>query len=752
LLLLLLFAQLIACAEQREPGRGAEASGPSAVAGKSVIETGAGLAVKDEYVLIARRPWSQQELDESLRQRGGSLLWLSPAGDLALVRVAPDDLQAAAHACGAREVVRNRVMEGTGIGTTPSVTMQWNIPAIGMDEGDMGRADGVVIALLDSGVTHAPGTALENATLLTGYDFVDDDAEPLDDSGHGTHLASLLVGEGVLRALAPGASILPIKVLDGSLRGTELGLALGIDYAIERGVDVINLSLAFPAGYVPSRFLQSRIGRALRSGVVVVAAAGNDGREAVSYPAAFRSVIAVGANQLAALEVPGGQAKGDDPWRGGSLKTAPYSNSGPGLDLLAPGGSLFDDLSGDGIAEGILAQSYDPATGLFEYENRAGTSQAAAHATAAAALLIAERGLVPGQVRRVLGKAASRDPQDPIGEDGQGNLDLWRAERLGLGAYSEPMPIYAVVGLGLEDSANGRRAVAGIDVLDTTGRRVKNAEVFVSFTGGTAQTIRAITDKKGHIEVRSELFADDVQVVGAQVDAVVLKEHGHRVERAMGALRLDSCSLRRVMAYGASVTAASGKTSGTGIGTTPSAPMSVVSPSSDEVSATLMNFSWLLSSAPMAVAVDDSWWQQSFTDAAVMRIVNTGTDGRLMFGEQAFAEPTAVDTSECVDLVVRTFAGGMDPHSYVPLLVDRDSSGDAGADAKDAVIREAWFATASGEALQSWTESSGVSEETFYHLQEIAAEFADFSEQEVSTPLTELPQVMEVLGQSPLSP
>jgi uncharacterized repeat protein (TIGR01451 family) len=173
-----------------------------------------------------------------------------------------------------------------------------------------------IVAVIDSGIEfgHADLPALS-----AGYDFVDNDADPADDGGHGTAVTgtvgALLNGVGAA-GVCPGCTIMPIKVID-ALTGlaTDTDIVDGIVWATDHGADVLNLSLGDSA---PSQLLQDAVDYATSRGVVVVASAGNDGTTELMYPAATAGVIGVAATES-------------------NEALAWYSNHGSHLELAAPG-------------------------------------------------------------------------------------------------------------------------------------------------------------------------------------------------------------------------------------------------------------------------------------------------------------------------------------------------------------------------------------------------------------------------------
>jgi serine protease len=290
---------------------------------------------------------------------------------------------------------------------------------------------GAVVAVLDSGVAYenrgryrrAPD--LHSSRFVRGWDFVDGDAHPNDENGHGTHVTGTIAqgtnnGTGVT-GLAYGVKIMPVRVLDEQGVGDEVDIARGIRFAARKGADVINLSLEFPTNAVTASSQIPEIASALRyahaRGTVVVGASGNSGDARVAYPARASHVIAVGATTVHACR-------------------ADYSNTGSGLDLVAPGGGE-DYTAGPGEsppdnardaescdvgrssgARDIYQQTFTNDLRSFGlpggYE---GTSMAAPHVSAVAALVIATRRAganpSPAVIERRL-KATARD----LGPDG----------------------------------------------------------------------------------------------------------------------------------------------------------------------------------------------------------------------------------------------------------------------------------------------------------------------------------------------
>jgi len=321
--------------------------------------------------------------------------------------------------------------EGTPTAQLP--TSPGGIDAVGawrnLVAADRPGARGVTVAVLDTGIAYRDYASrflrspdFAPSQFVPGYDFVDGDRLPLDENGHGTHVAGTIAektNNGIgLVGLAFRAKLMPVRVLDRHGSGEADDIAHGIHFAVVHGADVINMSFNFGCGNkVPG--IDEELRQAYRAGVVVVASIGNLGSEAcVSPPATSPHAIAVGGTT-----------------EGGCLGS--YSLlPGDGVDVLAPGGG-FPVVGCPSVASRSIYQvtlrGGNPRR-FGEPGSYVGTSMAAAHVSGVAAMVLAS-GVLPaklspeGRVNRVTRRLrkTARDLGLPAQEQGGGLIDAGAA-------------------------------------------------------------------------------------------------------------------------------------------------------------------------------------------------------------------------------------------------------------------------------------------------------------------------------------
>ena len=255
---------------------------------------------------------------------------------------------------------------------------------------------GAKVAIVDTGIYYNHPDLATN--YAGGWDFVNNDDDPLDDNGHGTHVAGTIAavsnnGIGVI-GVAPNAELYSLKVLDSSGSGSISDIIAAIEWAMEHDIDIISMSLGSQSDDIAFHTISDA---AYSEGVLLVAAAGNDyarrGKaelNTVDYPARYSSVIAVGAT-----------TQNDE--------RASFSSTGPAVELAAPGEYILSTFNPTIPIEG--------ETGYW-YAIASGTSMATPHVSGAAALVLAgEPSLTNAQVRQRL-----IDTADDLGTTG---FDNW---------------------------------------------------------------------------------------------------------------------------------------------------------------------------------------------------------------------------------------------------------------------------------------------------------------------------------------
>jgi subtilisin family serine protease len=231
-------------------------------------------------------------------------------------------LNAVAVTTDATGVARLRAMSGVAAvypdrpmhaSVDPDVSLI-NAPQVWQTQDALGnkvQGNGETVAVVDTGIdyTHPDlgGGFGAGHKVVGGYDFVNNDPDPMDDNGHGTHVAGIIAGDGIRTGVAPKASLTAYKVLDSSGNGFESTVIAGLDAAVSADnphrADVVNMSLSGPSTVDDP--LEQASEDAIHAGVVVVAAAGNDGpgESTVGSPAEAPDVLAVGAS-ISGIDVP----------------------------------------------------------------------------------------------------------------------------------------------------------------------------------------------------------------------------------------------------------------------------------------------------------------------------------------------------------------------------------------------------------------------------------------------------------------
>ena len=321
----------------------------------------------------------------------------------------------------------------------PLYPLQWNYPLINLPQAwDVtAGSNSVIVAVIDTGVLlNHPDL---QGRLIAGFDFISDlamagdgngidsnpddpgDQSPGGSSFHGTHVTGTIAADtdntlGVA-GVTQFTKIMPLRAL-GIGGGTEYDILQAVRYAAglandsgtlpAQKADVINLSLG-GGGF--SQTAQGVFSAARAQGLIVVAAAGNDSSTAPSYPAAYNGVVSVSAVNI----------NGNLAW---------YSNTGPTIDVAAPGGDTRTDINGDGFPDGVLSTCGDDSSGSirFTYCFFQGTSMASPHVAGVAALMKAVYpALTPDEFDQLLINGLLTDSAGRNDQFGYGQIDAFRA-------------------------------------------------------------------------------------------------------------------------------------------------------------------------------------------------------------------------------------------------------------------------------------------------------------------------------------
>lgn len=264
----------------------------------------------------------------------------------------------------------------------PYWNVQWGLQRI---QGDWAwnttiGSHGIIVAVLDTGIDwHHPDLIGNYAAL--GYDWVDGDADPMDDSGHGTHCAGIIaaaLNNSVGISGIAQVRIMAEKVLNSQGEGYSDWIADGIIHAVEQGARIISMSFG---DYEDSEVTYDAVKYAYDAGVLMIAAAGNDNTALRFYPAAYDEVVAVTATDF-------------------NDSKASFSNYGEWVELAAPGVDVVSTFLNN------------------QYVNKSGTSMACPFVSGAAALVLsAYPNLTADFVRLLL-----RHTTDDLG---QPNFDIY---------------------------------------------------------------------------------------------------------------------------------------------------------------------------------------------------------------------------------------------------------------------------------------------------------------------------------------
>ncbi|MFS0861961.1 S8 family serine peptidase [Fredinandcohnia sp. 179-A 10B2 NHS] len=321
----------------------------------------------------------------------------------------------------------------------------------------------VKVAVLDTGIDHNHPNLANFVNTSLGRSFVG--GTTMDVQGHGTHVAGTIASYGSVSGVMQSATLVPVKVLGDDGSGSLYGITQGILYAADIDADVINMSLG-GGGYNQS--MDEAIQTAVAQGTIVVAASGNDGASSISYPAAYSSAIAVGSVTSSGTR-------------------SSFSNYGSGLEVMAPGSSIYSTYPNS------------------RYATLSGTSMATPHVAGVAGLIrAANPNISVAEARNILRNTAQE--AGSFSQYGYGIVDAHAAVVAasgGGGGTTPPPPTSSETVTSVTTNYSwyyrGETIYVTSNVKDANGQALSGATVNFKITrpNGTTITSSATTNTSG---------------------------------------------------------------------------------------------------------------------------------------------------------------------------------------------------------------------------------------------------------------
>ncbi|MNM45997.1 Subtilisin E precursor [compost metagenome] len=339
-------------------------------------KTGAAAQKEQRTIIRFARPAAYQECLKQLNRMKRSLpqMRLIRSSSLLHAFICPFSLTDLPQSCRKGLILEPdaqisvHAVPASGIVNTPEIP--WGVRHIqAPDVWSSSTGYQVRIAVIDTGADFSHPDLRHS--LARGVNLLNPNMLPHDDNGHGTHITGTIAGAGGMQGIlgvAPRAMIYPVKAFDHNGAAYVSDIILGIDWCVRNQVDIINMSFGMKS---KNKSLFNVVNKALQAGVVVVASAGNDNKSrSVDYPARYPQTISVGATDR-------------------SRRIARFSNSGPHVDIYAPGEKIYSSWIGG------------------KHKEMNGTSMATSHVSGSIALLLALRpGLAPAEIKQLLRRSA----------------------------------------------------------------------------------------------------------------------------------------------------------------------------------------------------------------------------------------------------------------------------------------------------------------------------------------------------------
>lgn len=282
--------------------------------------------IEGEYIVTFKEGITKEQMKQVVEQYGGKLIDGEYDANIIGLKLTDEQYEQMKEDPTIDIIEQNQQVEIASFGSLNQYSHELtNVPSA-WESGLTGK--GIEIAILDTGIF--PHSDLN---LAGGVSTVNYTNGYYDDNGHGTHVAGIIasLNNGVgTTGVASDATIYSVKVLNHAGKGDLMDIVEGMDWAIQKGVDIINVSLGT---YSDSASLKAKVDEAVSKGIIVVAATGNSGNSSVMYPAKYDNVVAVGATDK-------------------NNNLASFSTYGPEVDVVAPGVGIASTYLGDIFAQG----------------------------------------------------------------------------------------------------------------------------------------------------------------------------------------------------------------------------------------------------------------------------------------------------------------------------------------------------------------------------------------------------------------
>jgi len=420
------------------------ASGAGGQAGNAIIGQAGRLSVLVHFdPLLTRSSVRRTDVRTFATQRGGFVghVYGQVLPNVLNLRDIPEaDLEALKKMPGVVKVEKDRMVRAHLHNSTPLINgLQSQITGAGFSA----DGSGTRICILDTGIDSDHTMYSTRIDTAAGWDFVNNDSNPEDDNGHGSHVSGIAAGGAgsvdfacpgpvPFQGVAPNATLIGVKVLDAGGGGALSNVIAGIDRCASATLpggpaDVINLSLGAGAfgTACDTDTLALAANNAVASGVVVVASAGNEGNaNAMGTPACASSVIAVGGTYDDSFPNCENPTTPSFTWCLDQFCFTTCTDNTPATDSLICFSNQSDNL--DVAAPGCISHSASTAAGGAQITDQCGTSQASPHVAGLAALLLGvDPTQTPAEVRQVIRDGAV--DMGPAGFDrgyGFGRIDV----------------------------------------------------------------------------------------------------------------------------------------------------------------------------------------------------------------------------------------------------------------------------------------------------------------------------------------